>query len=815
VYLLAPPLIVVGSAGSGKTALTLEKLKRAEGEVLYVTMSAYLAQSARDLYYANGFDLEGQDTTFFSYREFLESIRIPAGREATWPHFVGWFNRMRQQFKGLEAHQVFEEIRGVVTADAGGVLSREAYLELGVRQSIFVRDQRVELYDIFEKYRAWLDETGRFDLNLVSHAWSPQVLPRYDFVVVDEVQDLTNVQLALILKSLKKPGHFLLCGDSNQIVHPNFFSWGKVKALFWQDPALADRQELKVLSANFRNSQEATRVANTLLKIKHQRFGSIDRESNFLVETVSGLTGQVSVLNDKDAVKKELNQKTKGSAEVAVLVLRDEDKSAAQRFFQTPLIFSVHEAKGLEYENIVLYRFISDHRAEFAEITCGVSAQDLAAGELAYSRGRDKLDKSLEIYKFYVNALYVALTRAVKNVYLVESDTKHDLLRLLDLRAGSDAVQVVAKTSSLDDWQKEARKLELQGKQEQADAIRQAILKETPVPWIVCNEVWFRDAMTKVFCDRVHGSKFKQLLYEYATVYNEPMLANNLRTKAGFEQAKLFKEQLPTLGSRHLLPYHKQNFRDILAQCDRHGINHRTPMNLTPLMAASVAGNVPLVEALLARGAHLEAVDHLGRNALHWAMLKAFRDHSFATGAFATVYDLIAPSSIDLKVGERLVRVDRQTTEYFLFQTFWSLFKMRFAVSSWYDQAAFDTQTILDAWQHLPAHVLKPERNKRSHLSNVLSRNEVDRDYAYNRRLFKRVKQGWYQFSPHLSVRRPDIEEGCWMPLFEALNLKLVKECAHSAFWPDIDRMLADAEVAPAGRPQILAEGSAKEETVN
>ena len=45
-------------------------------------------------------------------------------------------------------------------------------------------------------------------------------------------------------------------GDSNQIVHPNFFSWGKVKSLFWKDPALADRQELKVLSANFRNSQE-------------------------------------------------------------------------------------------------------------------------------------------------------------------------------------------------------------------------------------------------------------------------------------------------------------------------------------------------------------------------------------------------------------------------------------------------------------------------------------------------------------------------------------------------------------------------------
>jgi len=46
VYRLPPPLIVVGSAGSGKTALTLEKLKHADGEVLYVTQSTYLAQNA-------------------------------------------------------------------------------------------------------------------------------------------------------------------------------------------------------------------------------------------------------------------------------------------------------------------------------------------------------------------------------------------------------------------------------------------------------------------------------------------------------------------------------------------------------------------------------------------------------------------------------------------------------------------------------------------------------------------------------------------------------------------------------------------------
>ena len=53
----------------------------------------------------------------------------------------------------------------------------------------------------------------------------------------------------------------------------------------------------------FRNGQETTRVANQLLKIKQCRFGSIDRESNYLVQAVGGEVGAVSLLGDKDAAK--------------------------------------------------------------------------------------------------------------------------------------------------------------------------------------------------------------------------------------------------------------------------------------------------------------------------------------------------------------------------------------------------------------------------------------------------------------------------------------------------------------------------------
>jgi hypothetical protein len=799
VYRQPPPLIVVGSAGSGKTALTLEKLKHAEGEVLYVTHSSYLAQSARDLYYANGFEHHGQDAVFLSYREFVESIHVPPGREATWRDFAGWFGRLRQNYKEFDGHQVFEEIRGVIAAGAGGVLSRDDYRALGVRQSIFPVEQRDTLHELFEKYRAWLTEAKLYDLNLVAQEWQALAAPRYDFVVIDEVQDITTVQLALVLKTLRKPGHFLLCGDSNQIVHPNFFSWGQVKSLFWKDPKLAERQELRVLTANFRNGLEATRVANQLLKIKQRRFGSIDRESNFLVQAVGGEAGQVALMADKDAAKRDLDQKIRQSTQFAVLVMRDEDKAEARKHFATPLLFSIHEAKGLEYENIVLYRFISDHRAEFSDIVEGVAKADLAVESLEYRRAKDKSDKSLEVYKFFVNALYVALTRAIRNIYVIESDTGHPLFGLLDMNLGQ--VTVEARQSTLEDWQKEARKLELQGKQEQAESIRRTILKQTPVPWPVFNEAKLTELLLKVFREQAPGGKLKQQLYDYAVCFDEPQLAHWLQQDAKFDQARIFAQQRMTAGRKTYITYFAAHFKDILKQCTQYGIEHRLPMNQTPLMAAAAAGNVALVDALLELGADREAIDHYGYNAMHWAMREAFRDAKFACGPFAALYERLAPASVDVNTGERLVRIDRHLSEYFLFQTLWVLFKSRF--THWQRNAtgAFETQTILEAWQHLPANVVRAERNKRQHLSGVLARNEIERDYAYNRALFMRVRQGMYQFNPKLSVRRRQGDEEQWIPIYAALNLPLINEFARADGWQNVWHAI-DKYLALAGLPE-------------
>jgi hypothetical protein len=107
----------------------------------------------------------------------------------------------------------------VIAARAGGVLSRADYLALGVRQSIFPVDARERLYDLFDKYRAVAGRgrpvrprPGRAGLACLA-------APRYDFVVVDEVQDLTPPARPGA-GDAEEAGHFLLCGDRTRSCIP-------------------------------------------------------------------------------------------------------------------------------------------------------------------------------------------------------------------------------------------------------------------------------------------------------------------------------------------------------------------------------------------------------------------------------------------------------------------------------------------------------------------------------------------------------------------------------------------------------------------
>ena len=371
---------------------------------------------------------------------------------------------------------------------ARGAALEEAYLALGARQSIFAAGEREAPHALFERYRDWLDATGLYDPNLVAQRWLPLAEPRYDFIVVDEVQDMTNAELTLALRMLRRPGQFLPCGDANQIVHPNFFSWARLRGLFFRDDALGDTRSIGVLDANYRTARAVTRTANVL---------------------------------------------------------------------------------------------------------------------------------------FFVNALYVALTRAVKNVYLVERDRDHPLLALLGARTEADALAVRGEASSLEEWQAEARRLEQQGKLEQAEAIRQTVARTEKVPWTVIDARGHDELAGKALAPNSVFTKAKQALFDWSCFHDNVPLAVRL-ARSGFAPAARYATERAAVVRRQLVPFAGRHFKDVLSQTDRFGVDYRTPMGTTPLMMAAAAGNAALVEALLARGARRDLVDPFGRAPMHHALRSAY-----------------------------------------------------------------------------------------------------------------------------------------------------------------------------------------------
>jgi hypothetical protein len=786
VYRLPPPLILIGSAGSGKTALALEKLKLAAGDVLYLTLSAFLARHARNLYFAHGYAGDHQQADFLSLRELVETVEVPPGREVSYAAFRGFVARHHQAFRSVaDPHKLFEEFRGVLTGPAIDVpwLPREDYLALGVRRSLFLDEERAGVYDLFEKYLAWLRAESLYDSNVVAQELLSRVPRRYDFAVIDEAQDLTNIQLAFALRTLRQEGAFLLCGDSNQVVHPNFFSWSNVKTLFFEHQDLAPRRHAEVLRANYRNAAEVTEVANRLLKLKMVRFGSVDRESHYMVEALPENRGTVELLGGRGPAVEDLDARTRRSVHVAVIVLRDEDKAEAARRFRTPLLFSVQEAKGLEYETIVLHNLVSGARADFASIADGVDAADLE-GDPAYGRAGDKRDKSIERYKFFVNGLYVAMTRAVRRLYLVEQDTRHPLLALLGLREASGRPELAGEASSAEEWQREARRLELQGKQEQADAIRRDVLHQQGPPWQVLDRDRFAEAAVRAFDPACISSKLRRQLLEYAAVYGEHDVSERL-ADLGFTDPRGLGTLALAVRRKHVAGFEGRSLKDALRLVEQYGVDYRSPFNYTPLMLAADAGNVALARALVARGADPELVDNAGRNALHVALARARLDDAYAREALPGLWSLLAPESLSLRLDGRLVKIDAHRIEYVLFQLMYALLREHLCTASGWRPEGMRSLDFLRAADRLPEAAIRGERRRRAYLSGVLARNEVGRDHPYNRRLFLRIAHGQYVLNPRLELRSGD----AFVRVYEAMGVRQMAALGLDRYRDALDRI--------------------------
>ncbi len=772
------PQIIIGSAGSGKTALTLEKIKMLKGRILYVTLSSYLAENSSRWYYSHNFENEQQEIDFLSYREFIETISIPDGMEMDFRTFMRWFWGFRQSTGLKDSHKVYEEFRGVITGMdiSKEHLSSEDYLSLGVKQSIFLSSERETVYALFTKYLLFLKEEGYYDINMYSHGLLKSCQPAYDYIVVDEVQDFTNIQLFLILKSLVKPANFILCGDANQVVHPNFFSWSHLKTMFYSNDLRGE--EIRILHANYRNTQVVSDLANRLLRLKIARFGSIDKESNYLVKTVSQNAGEMVFLEEKNKTVAELARKTGKSVNWAVLVLRNEDKQRAANLFPSPLLFSVQESKGLEYENIILCNFISDNAAEFNDICEGVSSEAVHGTEPVYSRGRDKTDKSLDAYKFYINSLYVAITRAVKNVYIVEKTRGHKLISLLGISEEVKERVIREDVSSADDWKREARRLEMMGKAEQAEAIRQNILVTVKPNWEPMTIEKYLAVREEALNPELFNKKAKDKLFDFALIHNQVLILEKL-AGLNYRKAEKPEDERGSLFRRYYQHYREDNLKMVVQEVNKFGIDYRDVHNFTPLHAAVFSGAVKATTTLLQNGANPELLDTFYKTPVQIALQQAFVSADYAKTRLGKIYPMLLSASLSIQVKGQLIKIDPYKAEFLMVNLFIAVQSSIMQTKHYFQAQGLLVDDLLSHISGFPDNILPAYRKRREYWLALLAKHESGSNNPYCKKLFYRVQRGAYILNSSMLIRFSDT----WMPVYEIINsqgISLSDIMAHS-----------------------------------
>jgi superfamily I DNA/RNA helicase len=762
IYTVQPPLIIVGSAGSGKTALVLEKLKSLHGNVAYISLSKYLVDNASSIYYSMGYDNEHQETDFLSLKDYLSLWRKPEGKEIEFKHFEQWYNRYAQSVKINEPYRVFEEFKGVITGSPVHTawLSQQEYMELGVKQSVFSQQEKERLYPIFLKYVDWLKETNFYDSNILCYEYLAKVQPCYDYVMVDEVQDITNIQLKCILASLNRKSHFILTGDSNQIVHPNFFSWSKIKTYFHESGDSGDKL-IKILRTNYRNSLKVVELSNNLLKIKNARFGSIDRESNYLVDTVSVDQGEALLYADDEKKKKELNRRTQNSTKYAVIVPDNTHKAKAARFFKTPLIFSVQEAKGLEYENVILTDFVSSHEAEFREIIAGVTTDDLKQEELRYNRAGDKHDRDAEIYKFYINSFYVAITRAVRNIYIFERQFEHPALKLLRMQETKAGIQVGEVKSTREEWLDEARRLEEQGKHEQAEQIRAKYLgydyispEELEIIKIKALDPDKKEAEVK---------RERKQLFQYAVNHRNYEWIEAL-AKLQLQRAILYMKELRADRKEYDKHLRLGNKLKVVSFITKYGVDFTLDDDISGLMKALFHAQSELVGEFLQKGASLLYTDPRKRFALDYLITTFLKNkqqkqpqvQQSADKLMTNFWHKLTPQSIVYEYADRQFRIGSHSMLFFLIILLRNTAdaQMRRATEEAHpekgDYGVFNMDDLERFAALMPDDVLPPYRKKRAYINAIMALNEANKDSPYCKAAFRRVGHGLYILNPAL-----------------------------------------------------------------
>ncbi len=284
-------------------------------------------------------------------------------------------------------------------------LSFLEYEMMGKKKAPNFNVDRKEIYKIFEWYQDKLETSQLWDeLDLTKEVINnfnerDMSALQYDLVICDEVQDLTDIQHELLFSLVKNPYNLVLSGDTKQIINPSGFRWEELKQHFYERNLKIP--DINFLNLNFRSSGSIVELSNCLLDIKTELLGlsSDQLQENWKFKSrppvvIAGIQ-ELEIIN---------NLRTTGAGKT-ILVRTEEEKEYLKTLLETELIFTIGEAKGLEFDTVFLWKFCSE------KLTADIWNTILSDNYSSIHSAKIKHE---------INLLYVAITRAQKDLLIYD-----------------------------------------------------------------------------------------------------------------------------------------------------------------------------------------------------------------------------------------------------------------------------------------------------------------------------------------------------------------------------------------------------------
>ena len=445
------PARVSGSAGTGKTIVALHRAvnltrNNPDARVLLTTFSDPLANALKsklkrlihnepkiaerlEVYSMNAVGLRLYESNFqrpnIVLREQIQDILKEASAHAEEHKFSMHF-LITEWEQVVDAWQLnyWDDYRDVA--------------RLG-RKTRLPEKQRVILWSIFEQVLSKLKEQG---LTTYAQIFSALALklqeknnPSYDYIVVDEAQDISVPQLKF-LSSLgdDRPNSLFFAGDLGQRIFQQPFSW---KSL-----GVDIRGRSKTLKVNYRTSHQIRRKADLLLE---PEISDVDENTEERKGTVSIFNGPDPVITVYDSQEDEVGavatwikkciENGMTPSEIGVFVRSDGEIDRAR---------NAVDATGVQYkvldenfETITGYISVSTmHLAkglEFRAVVVMACDDEVLPLQERIETVADNSDLQ-EVYDTERHLLYVACTRARDQLFVSGVDPASEFLDDLDVK---------------------------------------------------------------------------------------------------------------------------------------------------------------------------------------------------------------------------------------------------------------------------------------------------------------------------------------------------------------------------------------------